>query len=528
MKILAGTPLLAFLALFTQFNVSAHKLQQPFGSEITIANEHSAIESGTFGTGRVRFDGHKVLAIDVQNKDDLDRVASLVEAYNLDAWTPLRLGTVQLRVPPALLPLVTPQLPPHRTIHPDVQQLIDSVPISIRDDPDDPDDPEDPQEFFRSYHTYDEITNFTFGIATRFPDIATVFSVGKTYEGKEIWGVRLFGGNVNDGVSVDEGEEDENDVFERLRQGLGEILEEGGNVLQDVTEGGEDLLDQLLKKIGLDGLEGLKETYKKSNNPQKPPHTGPMGIVLHGGQHAREWISVAVLTYIMESLATGYGVNARFTHLLNQFEWSLIPVMNVDGYIYTHEHNRMWRKNRQPTSFPWCVGTDTNRNWGYKWNNGGSSSNPCSESYMGPVAFSTPEAKAMADYVIERTNVIAYIDFHSFSQLWMTPFGGDCEEKPKDNENILELALGSAKALMHVHGKRFEVGPVCEIIYQASGGSLDWTYAVARVKYSYGVELRDTGANGFILPPEEILPSGEEIMSAVVYMAQFIEMREMK
>ena len=62
-------------------------------------------------------------------------------------------------------------------------------------------------------------------------------------------------------------------------------------------------------------------------------------------------------------------------------------------------------------------------------------------------------------------------------------------QMPKDNEDILELALGSAKAIQHVNGKKFAVGRVCEIIYQASGSSVDWTYVVGRYADVFSVFL---------------------------------------
>lgn len=80
----------------------------------------------------------------------------------------------------------------------------------------------------------------------------------------------------------------------------------------------------------------------------------------------------------------------------------------------------------------------------------------------------------IADYILKKDNVVGYIDFHSYSQLWMTPFGADCSKIPKDDEDIIEAGMGAAKALKDVHGKKFAVGSVCKIIYQASGGSLDW------------------------------------------------------
>jgi len=80
----------------------------------------------------------------------------------------------------------------------------------------------------------------------------------------------------------------------------------------------------------------------------------------------------------------------------------------------------------------------------------------------------------IADYILKKGNVVSYIDFHAYSQLWMSPFGADCTSIPKDNEDIMEAGLGAAKALKDVHGTKFAVGSVCNIIYQASGGSLDW------------------------------------------------------
>lgn len=44
----------------------------------------------------------------------------------------------------------------------------------------------------------------------------------------------------------------------------------------------------------------------------------------------------------------------------------------------------------------------------------------------------------------------------------------------------------------------------------AAGGSEDWTYGSLGVKYSFSVELRDTGRYGFLLPPDQIIPTGEE------------------
>jgi len=54
----------------------------------------------------------------------------------------------------------------------------------------------------------------------------------------------------------------------------------------------------------------------------------------------------------------------------------------------------------------------------------------------------------------------------------------------------------------------------------AAGGSEDFAKGIAGIKYSYCMELRDTGKHGFILPPNQIVPSGVETFAAVKSMAE--------
>lgn len=66
-----------------------------------------------------------------------------------------------------------------------------------------------------------------------------------------------------------------------------------------------------------------------------------------------------------------------------------------------------------------------------------------------------------------------------------------------------------------VHGTPFEYGPICETIYQTPGSSVDYVQDVVGGDYVFTAELRDTGNYGFILPPEQIVPSGEEVWEGV-------------
>lgn len=105
--------------------------------------------------------------------------------------------------------------------------------------------------------------------------------------------------------------------------------------------------------------------------------------------------------------------------------WYVLPVHNPDGYEYTHQTDRLWRKNRGPNSGG-CKGVDLNRNYGYKWGGKGTSANACQEIYRGRSAFSEPESAAVKNFFAstkERFN--AFLTFHSYGQYILHPWGYD-------------------------------------------------------------------------------------------------------
>ena len=75
---------------------------------------------------------------------------------------------------------------------------------------------------------------------------------------------------------------------------------------------------------------------------------------------------------------------------------------------------------------------------------------------------------------------------------------------------MFRVAEAGNAALYAVHQKTYDVGCIPCMLYVASGGSLDWTLGQLGIPYSYGMELRDTGMYGFLLPPDQIIPTGEE------------------
>jgi carboxypeptidase A4 len=114
------------------------------------------------------------------------------------------------------------------------------------------------------------------------------------------------------------------------------------------------------------------------------------------GVHAREWISPAVATYIIRELQKDTG-------LLNKMDFYVMPVLNPDGYEYSHTKDRLWRKTRSlqrsanvtsttKRTRP-CYGVDANRNWDSHWAERANVTDPCSHNYPGTKPFSEPETK---------------------------------------------------------------------------------------------------------------------------------------
>merc|ERR1711872_1182147 len=162
-------------------------------------------------------------------------------------------------------------------------------------------------------------------------------------------------------------------------------------------------------------------------------------VWLEAGIHAREWIAPAVATYIVRELVEDYEEHPEYLDKLN---WYFIPSANPDGYAYSHEHYRMWRKTRSATgSIMGCKGVDPNRNWGYHFAESGVSNNKCSDIYP--------------------------------------------------------------------------------------GASDDWYKGVLGTRFAFTTELRDTGRHGFVLPPNQIIPSGEEMWAGFeIVIKRLIEVSE--
>ncbi|CAK1550138.1 unnamed protein product [Leptosia nina] len=269
-------------------------------------------------------------------------------------------------------------------------------------------------------------------------------------------------------------------------------------------------------------IRGVKIDFKKRERPV-------IGMI-ESTLHAREWITTATATWMINELLTSSDPGIR--ELADNVEWHIFPVTNPDGFIYTFTNNRMWRKNRSTASFKNCThrnvpddmsnGVDLNRNFGFLWNTIGASDDACDIVYAGPTAFSEPETMAIVNYVKglqRRGNMVYYISLHSYSQMILVPYshvgGADVVTVPNYGD-MFEIATRAAVKLQARHNTTYRVGTSLDILYPVTGSGFDWAKGGANVPISLLYELRDVGEFGFLLPARFIRPNNEEFMDSIV------------
>ncbi len=245
------------------------------------------------------------------------------------------------------------------------------------------------------------------------------------------------------------------------------------------------------------------------------PGPGVPGVLFNGIQHAREWVAGMTTTYIADQLIRQYGLDPVLTALVDTHVFYIIPVVNVDGYVYTWTNNRLWRKNRRNNGNG-TFGIDINRNWSYKWGGIGASHDPGSDLYCGSGPFSEPETAALRDFMLDRPWIVRHVDIHSYSQYVLYPWAWT-PNPCIDGSIYTPLAQDIANVIRSVHGVPYSPGPWYTRLYPSSGVMQDYTYQ-ERAAWGFTFELRDTGQYGFLLPANQILPTAEEIFAGAIHL----------
>ncbi|XP_070498485.1 carboxypeptidase B1-like [Chironomus tepperi] len=222
-------------------------------------------------------------------------------------------------------------------------------------------------------------------------------------------------------------------------------------------------------------------------------------IFIDAGIHAREWIAPATALYIVQQLLNDEST----ARILNNLDIIVNPVVNPDGYQYTHKKERLWRKTRSK-NIPGCIGTDGNRNFDFHWGEVGASPVPCMETYRGSKAFSEKETQALRDAVDEIKDTCKfYLTLHSYGNYMLYPWGYT-SKLPDTWKDLDYIAQIGASAIKNATGTTYTVGSSTNVLYAAAGGSDDYMFAIFNVPISITMELPGGGQNGFDMPASKI------------------------
>lgn len=391
----------------------------------------SSLPAQPAGDPRVRYDGHRLVLVELRTDADIQTMLSISTDSWADAWG---IGTVPFRVPPERLADLNASGLSYTILHDNIQELIDAEAASRGSR----------GGWFDDYHPYTEVNAYLDTLVALRPDLALKINLGTSLEGRSIYGIRITG-------------------------------------------------------------------------PDGP--LGKPALLYNGCQHAREWVAVMVPMYIADRLIRTYDTDAVVRAMLADAVVYVVPIVNPDGYVYAWGSDRMWRKNRRNNG-DGSFGVDNNRNWGYQWGGAGSSGNGFEETYRGTAPFSEPETQRMRDFVLAHGELVGHIDFHSYGQLVMSPWGYTVGEPSEPDRTLFRDINSLMEAeIEHVHGQEYVSGPIGSTLYLAAGNAVDWVYGGAGV-LSWTIELRPNGTPGFLLPADEIIPTAEENWAAIVALGQ--------
>ena len=266
-----------------------------------------------------------------------------------------------------------------------------------------------------------------------------------------------------------------------------------------------------LEVIGHTGQGREIIAVKLTQGAKGTPDGARPAVLYSSTQHAREWISTEVNRRLMNHYIDRWRANDRDVRkLLQSTELWFILVANPDGYQYTFDHERLWRKNLRDNNGDGVTqvgdGVDPNRNfsnhWGY--DEEGSSSIQSSDTYRGPAPASEPETQAMAG-LLDRIGFAFQVNWHSAGQ-WVLYGEGWQTSTPTADDPIYYALAGN---LDHPAIPEFHPGLSSDVLYVTNGETTDYAHVVDGT-LGFTPELSEgCDGCGFVFPDDDALVQAE-------------------
>jgi hypothetical protein len=295
----------------------------------------------------------------------------------------------------------------------------------------------------------------------------------------------------------------------------------GFNVYRSYDEPGgiRDELDEIaadnpdIVKLEVLGQTDQGRDYvaiKLTKDANTVPDNSRPAVLYVATHHAREWISTEVDRRLLHWYIDMYRQdNAQVRRILGSTELWFVLVHNPDGYQYTFDAERLWRKNLRDNDgdneITNADGVDPNRNYPEHWNydEEGSESQFTSETYRGPAMGSEPETQALMG-LHDRVDFKFSVSYHSFGQLLLYPQGWQVQTPTADDPIYLALSGDDG------HPAIMDFNPgVGADLYTTNGEYTDWAHARAGT-LAWTPELSEGCEGcGFVFPDNETLVDKE-------------------
>jgi hypothetical protein len=261
-------------------------------------------------------------------------------------------------------------------------------------------------------------------------------------------------------------------------------------------------------------LLALRLTAEGGHNWWHRRHDKPEVLFL-ATHHAREWVAAYMAMRLTDYLTQNYGKDDRVTRLLDTTQVWIVPVANPDGYQYTFDVERLWRKNLRDNDGDGQItiadGVDINRNFDSHWGLDDEGSSPVisDATYRGSGPNSEPETLAVVDFV--NTHDFKFLlSYHTYSNLILYPWGWQVKTPSLDDPIFVAQAGTDDQPAIwdSLLNRGYDPGVGADL-YTTNGDFTDWTYAAAGIP-SYTVELtlgEDAEGNpyGFEFPDDQAM-----------------------
>jgi hypothetical protein len=248
---------------------------------------------------------------------------------------------------------------------------------------------------------------------------------------------------------------------------------------------------------------------KVTKNARQLPDGARPDVFYMATIHAREWIAAEVGRRLLRHYVDNYGKDPEVTNLVNTRELWFVPVTNPDGYQYTFDVERLWRKNLRDNNRDGQItigdGVDSNRNYDEKWNydNEGSSSQFAADDYRGTSAASEPETVAIQN-LLKRLRFQFMVTYHSYGELLLYMWGFQVQTPTADDP--IYVAMSGTDAKPAIPGYDPGVGAD---LYITNGTTDDYAHAVTNT-LGWTPELSEgCDGCGFVFPDDEALIQAE-------------------